>query len=198
MKMCTSPKVTRVVTWIWLIAFIFTQTLPSYAQTEKRASYNTTTHSPAAHFALPQEPADLKLSSQLGVIQEIQKSNSTENQKTIFLIQDAHAVPEAQKAIGALLHELYQKTGTQLVGLEGTQGRLDLTLLQQNPEPELMDEAIASYLDTGELSGAVASAIRHPELSVYGIEDWALYEKAIDSFLMSLRQQTDFLSQIRV
>lgn len=117
--------------------------------------------------------------------------------RTAILIQDAHAVPDAQKSIQKIVEYFLEKHGVRLVTLEGASGRLDPFLLRTFPDRQLLQKVISTYLDKGELSGAAASSfLSRPEADYYGIEDQALYEKGIDAFLRSLKMQPALLARL--
>lgn len=143
---------------------------------------------------LKPDSADLKIPSQLGRLEEIQKFENSK--KTIILIEDAHAVADAQFSIKKILGELFQQ-GIRLTALEGVSGDLDALLFRTFPEREILAEAIEDYVARGELSGAAAAAILNPEeMKFTGAEDAALYEEAIDLFLAAQNQSGAFKTEV--
>lgn len=77
----------------------------------------------------------------------------------VILIQDAHAILDAQKNIQKLIEYLQEKYGISLVALEGGKGRLDPTLFQAFPNEVIKKKVLHQYLERGELSGAEMAAI---------------------------------------
>ncbi|MCM8775499.1 MAG: hypothetical protein NC930_04015 [Candidatus Omnitrophica bacterium] len=156
--------------------------------------------------------ADLSLPSELGTIEEIYvpRSENLELKTTehpsaglsraipgIILIQDAHAVPDAQQSILELVKYLNEHFGLNLVGLEGASGRLDPTLLRNCPDKGSLNQILEDYLSRGEISGAAAAAVLSgKEADYYGIEDQALYEEGINQFLQALQSQPALLREI--
>ena len=112
--------------------------------------------------------------------------------KQVILIQDAHAIPDAQHSIRLLIEELSAKYGISAVALEGAEGPIDLTLFRSFPQPQKLRETFESYLDTGELSGAVAAGVlNRTELRLSGIESQPLYEEGVTKFLEALRSKPE-------
>jgi SNF2 family DNA or RNA helicase len=105
-------------------------------------------------------------------------------------LQDAHAIPLAQKSIRALIQFFQQKYGVTLTALEGTEGKLDTTFFRTFPDPERLRKVFEGYLKTGELSGAVAASVLNEQEGEYvGIENWGLYEKGVSYFLKALEEK---------
>ncbi|MDD5670016.1 MAG: hypothetical protein PHN49_00065, partial [Candidatus Omnitrophica bacterium] len=165
-------------------------------------------HSPKAFPVSSDTLADLSLPPDLGVLDEIYASDSSrkhkekptaefESPQTIVLIQDAHAIPDAQKSVCAVIEYLESEYGIDLVALEGTSGKLDPTLLRTFPDTKLLKQVIQNYLERGELSGAAAAAFLSGKTAAFhGVEDQELYEKTIDDFLAALKTQKRFLAQL--
>ncbi len=117
--------------------------------------------------------------------------------RTVVLIQDAHAVPDAQRSLMKLIEHFQSKYGIRQVALEGAEGKLDPELFRNFPDKEKLAKVFNSYLDSGELSGAAVASVLLPTQTDYvGIEDWDLYQKGITSFLRGLEKQADLKSQI--
>ena len=115
----------------------------------------------------------------------------------VVLIQDAHSVPDAQRSIEKLIEHLQAKYGVGTVALEGAEGKLDPELFRNFPDREKLGKVFAEYLDSGELSGAVAASVLSIHNADYvGIEDWKLYQEGVAVFLKALTQQNDLKFQI--
>ena len=110
--------------------------------------------------------------SRLPPIKENQKSGQTtdKNKKSVdrglwavdrfvVLIQDAHAIPDAQRSLEKLIEYFQKKYGVKTVALEGAEGRLDSTLFRLFPDAEKRQSVFADYLASGELSGAAAASV---------------------------------------
>lgn len=103
----------------------------------------------------------------------------------IFIVQDAHAVVEAQRRIRDLLLHLEANAGVRSVGVEGAEGALDPVLFKTFPDSFIRARVYEDYLQKGELSGAELAAFSPESRAHYfGIEDWDLYE---DNHLSYLR-----------
>lgn len=160
-------------------ANLFLNAAPVYAQ--------------ATSVSQVQEAADvwsLQLPKEIGRVETFKKFDSSE--KTLVLIQDAHAVADAQFSIKKILHEISLKN-VRLTALEGTSGDLDTLLLRAFPDREILEETIHDYVAKGELAGSAAAAILNPEEMKYtGVEDGELYRRAIDLFLEAQDRRAEF------
>jgi len=100
------------------------------------------------------------------------------------LIQDAHAVIDAQENIAKILGHLGKVYGIRLTALEGAKWRLEPILFRTFPEPIVKKNILAGYESRGELSGAeIASALQEDATDFRGMEDWTLYEQNYFAYL---------------
>ncbi|MBI4398354.1 MAG: hypothetical protein HY586_04450 [Candidatus Omnitrophica bacterium] len=102
----------------------------------------------------------------------------SQNAPTLYLIQDAHAHPEAQEKICEILKYLAEEQHVQTIFVEGASLVLDRRALTFTGDP-FIDNALARELaETGLLSGA-EQLMRLPEgakLSFLGLENETLYQ----------------------
>ncbi|MDD5217849.1 MAG: ribonuclease III domain-containing protein, partial [Candidatus Omnitrophica bacterium] len=124
--------------------------------------------------------------SELGSIdQRVQGKNG----KIVIQIQDAHAVPDAQKSIQRLIEHFQTQYGVKTVAVEGAEGRQDPTLFRTCPDGKIMRAIFEKYLESGELSGAAAASVINTEKANYwGVEDWNLYETGIAAYRDAAKQ----------
>ncbi len=117
--------------------------------------------------------------------------------RTVVLIQDAHAVPDAQRSLEKLIEYLQEKYGVTTVALEGAEGKLDATLFHLFPDAKKREEVFGEHLGSGELSGAaVASVLSSRKADYVGIEDWKLYQEGVAAFLNGLKSQPAIDAQL--
>jgi hypothetical protein len=88
---------------------------------------------------VPHNLFKLQVPKELGRIEDSFKGTSD---YAIILIQDAHAIPEAQRNIHKLIEFFQEKVGISLVALEGASGALDATFLKSFPDQELLRETL--------------------------------------------------------
>ena len=113
---------------------------------------------------------------------------------TVILIQDAHAIPDAQKNISRLLYYFQKNYGIDRIGLEGASEKLDAQIFQSFPNKALLKKVFKKYHTQGEVSGGIAAAIFHTLPAHYqGVEDWDLYEEGVELYLKALEQKTPLL-----
>ncbi|MFA5158975.1 MAG: hypothetical protein WC484_00515 [Candidatus Omnitrophota bacterium] len=118
------------------------------------------------------------------------------NDKTVILIQDAHAVIDAQENIAKILGHFQKNYGIRLTALEGAKGRLEPILLRTFPEPIVKRKILAGYEQRAELSGSEMAAVLQEEPGEYhGMEDWGLYEKNYFAYLRAQEKKEALLSR---
>jgi len=101
----------------------------------------------------------------------------------IIYIQDAHAHPEAQRNIQAILEHLASKGRIQQVAVEGAAGKIDPGVFDFFSLPEVNLALAEELVDMGELTGAELFSLKQksPSVPLYGVEDMDLYSQ---SFLL--------------
>ncbi len=160
---------------------------PVYADTKVPAS------SEAVFPAMDVE--HLNLSRALGKVEE---SFQGSQDQTVILIQDAHAIPDAQKSIQRLIGHFQKNYGIQFVGLEGAANRLDPQIFKSFPQQDVLREVLRGYLEKGELTAGTASAIFNPFQSTYaGLEDWDFYQDGLRYYLLSQKLQPELLKVLQ-
>ncbi|HXV27406.1 MAG TPA: hypothetical protein VD913_00425, partial [bacterium] len=168
------------------------------------ASVNVLLAQPAAPLAV--EPAassisgiilsDLKLPESLGSI-DLKINATGDDRPFIAVIQDAHAVIDAQNNIHEIIRYMQEHYGIELIALEGGTGKLDPTLFRTFPNEFVKKKVLEDYLKKGELTGAeMAAALNQAEGEYYGIEDWDLYEEHYISYLRATEQKGNLLKRL--
>ncbi|MSR76934.1 MAG: J domain-containing protein [Candidatus Omnitrophica bacterium] len=138
------------------------------------------------------------------------------NQTSVFLIQDAHAIPEAQKNIQKIIRFLADNYGVQTVGVEGASKELDTQIFKSFPDAKRLQEVFDDYMEKGELTGAAAAAIfrqgaESKEQGVkphapstmlhakfYGLEDQPLYEEGLKLYQEAAGKEADLKTKLEV
>lgn len=167
----------RLTAFLVLSSFILTNhvTLPVYAANVPE---------PAQAFeALPDKLSRIKISSGAGSVVDSFKGGS----QTVILIQDAHAVAEAQENIQKLIQDFQKTYGINLVALEGASSRLDAGIFRSFPDQELLKKTLLEFHARGELTGTTLASLLPSESTdkaVYqGMENWELYEDGLAAYL---------------
>ncbi len=125
---------------------------------------------------------NLKLPAKFG---EVVESYSGKN--GVIIVQDAHAIPDAQKNIANMIKLMRTEYGVKTVALEGASGDLDPQIFRSFPDQKMLREVIKGYLDAGEIAGGTAASIFDNDASVYkGVEDWDLYEETLGFYLKAM------------
>ncbi|OGW70124.1 MAG: hypothetical protein A2036_04125 [Omnitrophica bacterium GWA2_50_21] len=115
----------------------------------------------------------------------------------VFLLQDAHSVPDAQRNIRRLIDHFQQTYGVYLVGVEGLSGDADARLFNSFPDKQLLQSVLDEYRQTGELAGVSEAAIfsRHSS-RFYGLENWPLFEQGYVHLLHAGEKEQELLLAI--
>ncbi len=120
----------------------------------------------------------------------------------VILIQDAHAIPDAQRNIQKLIRFFQKDVGVSLVALEGASSSLDAQIFRSFPDKEILEKTFENYLDRGELTGAVAASIfqdknlREGDTVFSGIEDWKLYEEGLGLYLSAMEKEEELMDKL--
>lgn len=134
------------------------------------------------------EAAAFSFPSGAGVIEETYTGKAKE---TVILIQDAHAIPEAQKSIRLILEWLAEKHGVKVTGVEGAASALDATLFRHFPDRDILEKIFNDYMEDQELTGPAAACLFGPaSMKYYGLEDWNLYEEGTRHYLKAREQES--------
>jgi cellulose synthase/poly-beta-1,6-N-acetylglucosamine synthase-like glycosyltransferase len=190
------------------IAFVFTVT---------SVTWNTPVEAAPTEAALPAAFSIEKLAipAEMGSIAKVSLSPTTDHRpqttdrdpiavvrglstadKFVVLIQDAHAVIDAQENITKILGHLRKNYGVSLTALEGAKGRLEPILLKTYPEPSIKRKILAGYEKRAELSGPEMAAVMQEESGEYrGMEDWGLYEQNYFAYLRAQEKKAALLSR---
>ncbi len=129
---------------------------------------------------------EISIPSSLGYVLETHQPDSPSSPQgpIIIHIQDAHTNYEAQQNIVAILEQLIEHYGLKLILVEGSQGDASLAYLRKYGPPENRKQVADKYLKAGIISAEEYLDIvsDHP-LTLWGVEDKALYDQNVDAFL---------------
>jgi len=139
------------------VAFVFTLTSVTWNSPASAAPAETAVpaFSSIEKLVIPAEIGSMRESTESGVRSTTKIQNPVlpyASRRTVILIQDAHAVIDAQENIRKILAHLRNKYGVSLAALEGAKGRLEPILLRTFPEPSVKRKVLAGYENRAELS----------------------------------------------
>ncbi len=151
-------------------------------------------------ISLPQlsssQLASLKIPDAIGRIDD---SHQGTRDEFVWVIQDAHALVDAQHNLQQLIRFLQEKAGNRIVGVEGLTGKLDATLLRAFPDEFTKKKITEEYLGRAELSGIELAAIYNPQDSEFeGIEDWGVYERNFTAYVKADQVKDKVLERLKV
>ncbi|MDD5217314.1 MAG: hypothetical protein PHS88_04330, partial [Candidatus Omnitrophica bacterium] len=180
----------RWIAWMTVVSFALTSVIGTPAAT-------AATTAKAIQDSSESVPQNFSIPPQLGEVQTL-FLEPTGTRPFIVLIQDAHAVLDAQYQIQNLIDYLQTHYGTNLIALEGGQGKADPTLLKAFPDETAKKNVLQSYLSRGEITATEMAAVFNPrEGEYYGIEDWPLYEDNYFAYLKASEVKEKLLERIR-
>lgn len=170
-----NKNLTKTIPIVCLLSFIFID-----------AAFTST---PLKNFQIP---------SQFGTIKEIfEASHTNSSLPAIIQIQDAHCNYEAQKNLARILDYLAAEKKLRLIMVEGGSGDVGLSFLRDFADQKSREEVAEKYLRTGKISGEeYLDIVSDYNLELYGIEDPALYDTNLDSFLNIEAYKEEGLSDI--
>ncbi len=146
--------------------------------------------------SLPFNLNQLQVPEKFGEISE--KTEGADNKPAVILIQDAHAIPDAQKNIHALIRHFEKKYGVKNVALEGASSELDPQFFRSFPNQKLLKKIFNDYYERAELSGAAAASVfAGTDVRFQGVEDWPLYEQAVLDYLRALESESVVLARVK-
>ncbi|MSR78310.1 MAG: hypothetical protein EXS63_08845, partial [Candidatus Omnitrophica bacterium] len=161
----------------------------------------------AAAEDFPRDLNQLVVPSQTG---KLESAFQGKNGKLVILIQDAHAIPDAQLHIQKLISHFQKMYGVNLITVEGSSSELDPQIFRSFPDKKRLKEVFKSYHDKGELTGVAAAAVfseasnkKGTEVDSVpflfeGIEDQSLYEQGIYFYLLAMQEEERLSEELRV
>lgn len=133
------------------------------------------------------DPFQVKLPPSLGKIED---AFADQNAQTVVLIQDAHAIPDAQKSIQKLIAFFQEEYGIDKVAVEGASGAFETQIFKSFPDKIKLKTVFKEYLEKGELTGASAAALFNKRPAHFeGVEDWRVYEEGYAHYLQAVQNQ---------
>lgn len=139
-----------------------------------------------AAASFPSDLGEIRIPPNIGKLEE----SSNAGERLVILVQDAHAIPDAQKNIRNIIDFFQEKYGLDTVALEGTTAKLNARIFRSFPDKQLLKDVFSDYLHQGELTGtAMAAIFNKREARFEGIEDLKLYEEGYAYYLDTLERR---------
>jgi hypothetical protein len=124
-----------------------------------------------------------------GTVRFFQKSNKPKAPLVIH-IQDVHGNLDAQQNIGEMVLALARDQGVRVIGLEGAWGPFATDEFRPYPNQDIVKRVGRYFLKKDLISGAeYAGLASETPLTLWGIEDPALYRANVDAVKQSLAGQ---------
>ncbi|MFA6599949.1 MAG: NAD-dependent epimerase/dehydratase family protein [Candidatus Omnitrophota bacterium] len=140
-------------------------------------------------------PISAKIPRDIGTIEETYTGPSG---RTVILIQDAHAIPDAQRHIRSLIDYFQKEYGLETVAVEGVASPMDPQIFRSFPDRERLEKVFGQYMEDGELTGAAAAAVLNDRSARYlGIENWDLYEEGTGLYLKAMAMEPGISERLK-
>lgn len=141
-------------------------------------------------------PEKIEIPSELGTVEAEYRAPG--DRPFVVVLQDAHAIADAQLQIQRLIVYFQEKYGIDLVALEGGKGAMDATLFRTFPDEMAKKRVMAGYLEKGEITGAGMAAVFGVKPGrYYGIEDWELYEENYLAYARAAEKKPQALEKLQ-
>ena len=148
------------------------------------------------NLSSPVIPQTIEIPAELGTVETQYKASK--DAPFVIVLQDAHAIVDAQLQAQKLLSYFQKQYGIDLVALEGGKGPMDATLFRAFPDALVRKKIMGDYLEKGEITGAeMAAVFGEKEGRYYGIEDWGLYEENYLAYARAAEKKEEALKKIR-
>ncbi|MCB9799449.1 MAG: hypothetical protein H6757_01655 [Candidatus Omnitrophica bacterium] len=143
----------------------------------------------------PSDIFKLQIPEKAGKIEEVFQGSGN---RAVILVQDAHAIPEAQKSIQRLIDYFQKNAGLDFIAIEAAPTeQMDVTLFKSFPDEKILKKVLKQYLAAGELTATTASALFNPvQTPYYGVEDWSTYQKGLVYFLHAMEKMPEIVSKL--
>jgi NifU-like protein involved in Fe-S cluster formation len=139
----------------------------------------------------------INISSDLGLIRQ-SSLTSAPSGEMIINIQDAHSKLGAQESISKILDSLVKNYHLQMVAIEGASTFVDTSVLSTFPIQKIKEKVGENLLKEGKISAAsFYSAITQEKVSVYGVEDAALYRQNVETFKSLIEQKPRIRQELK-
>lgn len=146
------------------------------------------------HFMPVLHASEIFISPQLANTRE---SAQGSNGKTIVIVEEAHVVYNAQKALAEIIRDLVQNESLRYVFVEGGWDDVSLTSLRRLTDPEHRQEVAEQFLKEGKISGEeYVSLVSEFDIRLWGVEDPELYKANMNAFLKISSAQNDLLKEL--
>ena len=162
------------------LAFVFTLDQMAFSQGEKPAMPSAITAS-----GLTLSPASIP--RDLAIPKDV---NQTGSKELIINIKDVHDNFGAQESIVGVLENLALNYDIRFVGVEGTEGPIDTSIISSFPDEDAKKAASLLMMREGKISaGEFFSALSKEPVKLFGIDDTDLYLKNYKAFLNLLEEK---------
>ncbi len=137
----------------------------------------------------------IELPHDLALLRSRQEASGNE---VIINIQDAHASLDAQKSISKIFQTLVSKYDVSLIGVEGSTGKIDTSIVSSFPIKEVREVVAQKLLSETKInSSEFFKIISQNDVELFGIEDKELYESNAKSYQQLLKEESRIYTELK-
>lgn len=176
-----------------LIAFLFTFDSLAGAAPDRMA-LAAQARSENAFLSL----TDIRIPEEIGTVEErFIPSGPLDGKPFIIHVRDAHAQPEAQRHIQAILEQLAGEKKIKTVTAEAAFGKIDADLLKLLPDTDANRAVAEDLTQAGQVNGVERFAMNASGIELRGAEDRTLYQSSLEIFKRLKRSKEEIQSTLK-
>ncbi|MFC2048850.1 NAD(P)-dependent oxidoreductase, partial [Elusimicrobiota bacterium] len=116
----------------------------------------------------------------------------------VVLINDLHANYQMQQNISNIIKYLNDNVGITKIGIEGSEGEIDTSMLDTIPDSEIRQKVSDYFMKHGLLTGAECfAALCEDSPKLVGLEDMDLYNRDTELLVASIEHRSSFVSYLQ-
>ncbi|MFC2091846.1 (d)CMP kinase, partial [Elusimicrobiota bacterium] len=175
----------KITSWILVVSFLFVYILRDYSHAAVYVEY-------MAQNAVA-DLIDIPLEYGKVINRHIPKGKKAQ----VILIQDLHANYGVQKNIKNILDYLEKNYGISSIGVEGTSGNIDLSLINTIPDETVKDDVVEYFTSKGYITGPEWHAVNRNDLVLKGLENRDVYKQDSQLLVSSLNNRQYFVKTLQ-
>lgn len=141
-------------------------------------------------------PSGFSIPQNVGIVKE---AVSLKGPEIIVNVKDMHDNFSAQESIVQVLENLVANYDVKTIGVEGSSGPVDTSLLAALPYQGMRKNTADFLMKEGRLSaGEFFSAMNDGKIAVYGMDDQKLYEENLAAFKETLKCKAECFARVKV
>ncbi|MFT5207459.1 MAG: preprotein translocase subunit SecA, partial [Candidatus Omnitrophota bacterium] len=185
-----SLKPIKMMAWLLILAFSLQQM--------SQAAYGVTQATINVEGQIASPLIDLGIADSIGRVVDSYQARGQASQKTIILIEDAHANYSGQMNIAKVLESIQQAKQTSLVLLEGAAGDMSLSELRHGVSLQKRQVIGNKYVHQGLMQGSeYHDLVSADSVELVGVEDMGLYDQSLEHYKQAMSKRDTYTNYIK-